>query len=184
MKWRQRRSKVIFGHSKWPPATILWILFRNMKVAYLSEMARNAIESDFRSSKMAAGGHFVTKSPPPQSSVLIWNREKCHLKWLIGHPNWSPAAILWIKKKLCIDMKCQEMRSKAIFAHPKWPPSCDFFLKLKAAYWYEMAKSDFRSSKTAWNGENHIHASKTKLLQFVRGASWNWLDYCPSEVFG
>ena len=37
--------------------------FRKMKVAYWSEMARNAIESDFRSSKMAAGGHFVTKLP-------------------------------------------------------------------------------------------------------------------------
>ena len=37
LKWRKMRSKVIFGHPKW---------------------ARNAIESDFRSSKMAAGGHF------------------------------------------------------------------------------------------------------------------------------
>ena len=31
-------------------------------VAYLFEMARNAIESDFRSSKMAAGRHFVKKN--------------------------------------------------------------------------------------------------------------------------
>ena len=31
------------------------------KVVYLSEMAKNAIESDFRSSKMAAGSHFVKK---------------------------------------------------------------------------------------------------------------------------
>ena len=29
------------------------------KVAYQSEMARNAIESDFRTSKMSAGSHFV-----------------------------------------------------------------------------------------------------------------------------
>ena len=29
------------------------------KVPYRSEMARNAIESDFQISKMAAGGHFV-----------------------------------------------------------------------------------------------------------------------------
>ena len=38
-------------------------------------MARNAIESDFRSSKMAAGSHFVNK----KSCVLIWNGEKCDL---------------------------------------------------------------------------------------------------------
>ena len=44
-------------------------------------MARNAIKSDFQSSKMAAD-HFVNK--------------------------------------LCIDLKCREMRSKVIFGHPKW----------------------------------------------------------------
>ena len=49
-------------------------------------MARNAIKSDFRSSKMAAGGHFVKN------------------------------------KKLRIDLKWREMRSKVIFSHPKWPP--------------------------------------------------------------
>ena len=32
-----------------------------IKVAYWSEMARNAIETDFRSSKMAAGSHFMNK---------------------------------------------------------------------------------------------------------------------------
>ena len=32
-----------------------------IKVAYRSEMARNAIESYLRTSKMAAGGHFVKK---------------------------------------------------------------------------------------------------------------------------
>ena len=31
------------------------------EVAYRYEMARNAIENDFRISKMAAGGHFVKK---------------------------------------------------------------------------------------------------------------------------
>ena len=54
MKWREMRSKVIFGHPKWKK------IFKK-KVAYLSEMARNAIESDFRSSKMAAGGQFFFK---------------------------------------------------------------------------------------------------------------------------
>ena len=59
-------------------------------VAYCSEMARNAIERDFWSFKMAAGSHFVNKIQ---------------------------------KKKLSIDLKWREMRSKVIFGHPKWPPA-------------------------------------------------------------
>ena len=53
LKWREMRSKVIFGHPKWPPAAILW---KRIKVVYWYEMAINAIESDFRSSKMGGGG--------------------------------------------------------------------------------------------------------------------------------
>ena len=49
-------------------------------------MARNAIKSDFRPSKMAAGSHSVKK----------------------------------INKKLRIDPKWRETRSKFIFGHPKW----------------------------------------------------------------
>ena len=79
--------KVIFGHPKWPPAAILWKKIQKIKVAYWSEMSRNAIESDFWSSKMAAGSHFVKKSQT---------------------------------KKLSIDLKWREMRSKFIFGHPKW----------------------------------------------------------------
>ena len=57
-------------------------------------MARNAIESYFRSSKMAQK----------------------------GFPKWRPAAILKKKKKkFRIDLKWREMRSKVIFGHPKWP---------------------------------------------------------------
>ena len=35
---------------------------KKIKVAYQSEMARNEIESDFRTSKMATGSHFVKKN--------------------------------------------------------------------------------------------------------------------------
>ena len=69
-------------------------------------MARNAIESDFRSSKMAQK----------------------------GLPKWRPAAILKKKspqKKLHIDLKWREMRSKVIFGHPKCPAAAilrKFFL--------------------------------------------------------
>ena len=74
--WREMRSKVIFEHPKWTPAAILW---KKIKVAYWSEMERNAIESDFRSSKMAAGGHFVKTFIT--NCVWIWNVEKCYQKW-------------------------------------------------------------------------------------------------------
>ena len=52
---REMRSKVIFGHPKWPPAANLWRKSKK-KVSYWSEMARNTIKSDFRSSKMGGGG--------------------------------------------------------------------------------------------------------------------------------
>ena len=89
LKWREMRSKVIFAHPKWPKSDFQngrrwpfwkkkkkkvaywpdWSDFRSskmaagshfvktkIKVAYWSEMARNVIESDFRSSKMEGGG--------------------------------------------------------------------------------------------------------------------------------
>ena len=45
------RLKVNFGHPKWPTAAILSKISKTIKVAYRSEMARNAIESEFRTSK-------------------------------------------------------------------------------------------------------------------------------------
>ena len=51
LKWPEMPSKVIFGHPKWPPAAILSKM--KEKNLYGSEMAINAIESEFRSSKMA-----------------------------------------------------------------------------------------------------------------------------------
>ena len=43
------RSKVNFGHPKWPTAAIL----------SKNEMTRNSIESEFRTSKMADGSQYV-----------------------------------------------------------------------------------------------------------------------------
>ena len=54
-----------------------------------SEMAGNTIESEFRTSKMTDGSHFVK------------NFQK--------------------KLKLRIDLKWREMRSKVNFGHTKWP---------------------------------------------------------------
>ena len=68
LKWREMQMKMNFGHPKWPPTAI----FRK-KVVFSSEMARNANENEFRTSKMATGGHFQDKN---ESCVLIRNGEK------------------------------------------------------------------------------------------------------------
>ena len=59
LKWPEMRSKVNFGHPKWPTSAILSKIKKKIKVAYRSEMARNAIESEIRTSKMADVSHFV-----------------------------------------------------------------------------------------------------------------------------
>ena len=67
-------------------------------------MARIAIESEFRKSKMA-------------------DRSEMRSKVNFGHPKWPPAAILSKKiKKKKVSYR-SEMRSKVNFGHPKWPTS-------------------------------------------------------------
>ncbi len=51
-----------------------------MKFSVVSEMARNANEHEFQTSKMAAGGHFEKKN---ESLMLIGNDEKCKQKQVI-----------------------------------------------------------------------------------------------------
>ena len=50
-------------------------------------MARNATESDFRTSKMATGSHFVKKFTKIKIVVLIWNGKKCVTKWFLDIQN-------------------------------------------------------------------------------------------------
>ena len=57
LKWPEMQSKVNFGHPKWPTSAILSKISKKIKVAYRSEMARNAIESEIRTSKMADVSH-------------------------------------------------------------------------------------------------------------------------------
>ena len=74
LKWPEMRSKVNFGYPKmsnknkvayrsdlgfpkWPTQPLCKKCQNN--VAYRSEMARNAIEGEFRTSKMGAGSNFV-----------------------------------------------------------------------------------------------------------------------------
>ena len=47
-----------------------------IKVAYRSEIARNAIKSEILTSKMGAGCHFVKRNLK-KSWVSIWNDQKC-----------------------------------------------------------------------------------------------------------
>ena len=75
LKWPEMRSKVKFGHPNWPTSAILskiskkkklcidlkWPEMRSKKNNYRCEMDRNEIESDFRTSKMVTGSHFVKK---------------------------------------------------------------------------------------------------------------------------
>ena len=78
LKWPEMRSKVKFGHPKWPTSAILSKISKT-KVAYRSEMARNEIERDFRTSKMADGSHFVKNFQKNQKSVFQ-NGQKCDPK--------------------------------------------------------------------------------------------------------
>ena len=73
LKWPEMRSKVNFGHPKWPTSHILSKIYKKIEVAYRSEMARNAIESDFRTSKMAAGSHFVNNLTK-KIKILYWSK--------------------------------------------------------------------------------------------------------------
>ena len=87
-------------------------------------MARNAIECDFRTSKMSAAGHFV--------KIFNKNIKFCiDLKWPemrskvnFGNPKWPTAAIYvknFQKNKVAYQSKWPEIRLKVNFGHPNWP---------------------------------------------------------------
>ena len=78
LKWPEMRSKVNFGHPKWPTAAILSKISKKNKVAYRSEMARSAIESEFRN--------------PKRPIDLKWPEMRSKVNF--GHPKCSTAAIL------------------------------------------------------------------------------------------
>ena len=62
-------------------------------------MARNAIESDFRSSKMAAVGLFVKKNQKKEKLRIHLKWREMRLKVIFGQQKWPPAAILWKNSK-------------------------------------------------------------------------------------
>ena len=122
---------------------------KKIKVAYWSQMARNVIESDFRSSKMAASSHFAHKN----IKVAYWSEMvRNAIKNDFRSSKMAAGSHFVKKEKLRIDLKWRDIRSKVIFGHPKWPLATILWNK-KVVYWYEMTrnaiKSDFRSSKMA-----------------------------------
>ena len=76
LKWPEIQSKVNFGHPKWPTAAILSKISKEIKVAYRSQLARNVIKNEFRSSKMSDGGHFIKNF---KKKFCI--HQKCDWKW-------------------------------------------------------------------------------------------------------
>ena len=186
LKWREMRSKVIFSHPKWPPAAILWkkklridlkwremhskvifchpkwplaaILWKKKKVAYWSEMARNAIKSDFRSSKMAAGNHFVKKK---LGSDLKW--WEIRSKIIFGHPKWPLAAILWKKKKICLliwnDEKC-DRKWFSVIQNGRQQPFCE---KKSYVLIWNGEKCDRKWFSVIQNGRRQPFCGKEKV---------------------
>ena len=135
---------------------------KKIKVAYWSEMAGNAIKSDFRSSKIAGGSHFV-KIINKKSCVLIWNCEKCDRKWfsVIQNGRRQPFCEQNPKKKICVLIgngeKCDRKRFLVI-QNGRWPfceqnPPKKKKLeyceenekKIKVAHWSDMARNAIES---------------------------------------
>ena len=82
--------------------------FKRKKGLYRSGMARNAIESDFRTSILDAGGHFV-------QNLKQYKKFRINLTW----PEMRSKVNFGISK-WPIDLKWPEMRSKVNFGHPQW----------------------------------------------------------------
>ena len=115
-------------------------------------MARNVIEGGFRSSKMAAGSQVAHWSEMARNAI---KRDFYSSKMAAGSHfvNKIPE-----KKKLSIDLKWREMRSKVIFGDPKWPPAAILWKKIlrnKKLHidlkWREM-RSKFIFGHPKWGG--------------------------------
>ena len=90
LKWREMRSKVIFGHPKWPPAAILWEKKSNLRI-------------DLKWREMRSKVIFGHPKWPP--AAILWEKKsnlRIDLKWremrskvIFGHPKWGEGASQW-----------------------------------------------------------------------------------------
>ena len=135
------------------------------KVAHWSEMARNAIKSDFQSSKMAAGGHFVKKIFQ-KCKVAYWSemarnaiKTDFRSSKMLHFVKNSKCFILWkIQKKVAYWSEMARNAIESDFRSSKMADVGNFVKNLKeVAYWSEMTRnaieSDFRWSKMAGFGD-------------------------------
>ena len=117
LKWPEIQSKVNFGHPKWPTAAILSKISKENEVTYRSEMARNAIKSEFRTSKMGAGSHLV-KNKVAYRSEMARNAIESEF-WIskMGAGGHFVKKFQINKNSVLIRMARNAMN----FGHPKWP---------------------------------------------------------------
>ena len=109
-------------------------------------MAINAIEHEFRTSKMADGSHYVKDLKKNKNIRIDLKWPKMKSKVNFGHPKWPMAAILSKfpnKLKLGIDLKWPEMRSKVNFGQPIY-----FFDKMDAGGHFGWEDNDIWMSNT------------------------------------
>ena len=105
-------------------------------------MARNAIKSYFRTSKMAAGGHFVKKIKIRMD--LKWPEMPSKVNF--GHPKWPPKKILYRSEMARIGIESEfqtsEMADRSEIAR-------------------NAIKSDFRTTKMT-DGSHYVKNVKKK----------------------
>ena len=109
LKWPEMRSKVIFGHPKWPLAAIL---------------------------------------SKKNSSVWIWNGQKCNRKWILDIPNGrrkKNSVSIWNGQNCYWKWISDIQNGRSIWFCQK------FQKKIKNSYWSKMARNaierEFRTSK-------------------------------------
>ena len=149
-------------------------------------MARNAIESEFRKSKMADVSHFV--------KIFKQNQKVCiNLKWPemlskvnFGHPKWPTHFVKNFQKKikLRIDLKCKKNRKWiSDIQNGRHQLFCQKFQnKIKVAYRSEMARnaieSEFPTSKMGAGGHFVKKNSKKFLIDL------KWPEMRPKVIYG
>ena len=136
------RSKVIFRHPKGPPKLFF----------YRSDMARNAIESEIRTSKMADVSHYVKNFKKKLKLRIDVKWIEMRSKAIFGHPKWPFCE----KFKTNLYWSKMPRNVKVNFGYPKWPTATilsKISKKNYVAYRSEMTRNEiqreFRASKMA-----------------------------------
>ena len=182
--WREMHSKVIFGHPKWPSAAILWKKNQSWVLIWNGEKCdqkrfwviqngrrqpfcekKSKLRVDLKWQEMRSKVVFGQPKWPlaailqkNKSCVLIWNGEKCYQKWFSVIQNGRCSHFVK-KKKLRIDLKWWEMRSKVIFGHPKWPLAAILWKKSCVLIW-NGEKCDQKWFSVIQNGRCSSHFAK------------------------